>query len=81
MGQWAKGGGRLQALNRNPVEGSSCLEECVEAGRGFWWGTGGQAQVAENLDDDGRIFNGGEDGQRAAALRTGGEVDGEDTFE
>ena len=33
------------------------MEERVEAGRGFWWGTGGQAQVAENLDDDRGIFN------------------------
>jgi len=33
------------------VEGSSCLEECVEAGRGFWGRAGRQAQVAQNLAD------------------------------
>lgn len=62
-------------------EGLGCLQERVEAGRDFWWGTGGQAQVAENLDDDRGIFNGRQDGQWAAALGTGGEVDGEDAFE
>jgi len=37
--------------------------------------------VRENLGNHGGIFNGGEEGQRAAALRTGGEVDGEDACE
>jgi len=37
--------------------------------------------VAENLADHWGIFNGGEDGQGAAALGTGGDVDGEDAFE
>ena len=58
-----------------------CLEEFVDAGRGSWWGASGQPQVGENLSDHGGLFNGGEDGQRTAALRTGGDVDGEDAFE
>ena len=61
--------------------GLGCLEEFVEEVRGFWWGTGGQAQVAENLGDHGGLLNGGEDGQGAAALGTGGEVNGEDACE
>jgi len=32
------------------------------------WDAGGQAQVAQHLDDHCRILNGGEDGQGAAAL-------------
>ncbi len=57
------------------------LEECVEAGWGFGWGAGRQAQVAENLDDHRGIFNGGNDRQGAAALRTDGEVDVKHAFE
>ena len=60
------------------MEGSSCLEECIEAGRGFWWRASRQAQVAQNLDDHRGLFNGRQDGQRAAALWARGEVDGED---
>ncbi len=59
-------------------EGLGCLPERVEPGRGAWWGSGGQAQVGENLDDHRGVFNGREEGQGAAALRTGGEVDGEE---
>ena len=33
--------------------------------------------MGENRDDHGGIFNGRDEGQGAAALRTGGEVDGE----
>ena len=75
LGKWAKGICRLQELTWNPVGGLGCLEACVEAGRSFWWGAGGQAQVAENLDDDRGIFNAcpasrrvSQDGQRASAL-------------
>ncbi len=77
------GKGDLSAPGTEPdSEGAlGCLEECVDAGRGSWWRTGGQAQVAQNLADDCGVFNGGKDGQRAAALGTGGEVDGEDPFE
>ena len=57
MGKWAKGICRLQELRWNPVVGLGCLEDCVEAGRSFWWGAGGQAEVAQNLDDDGGLFN------------------------
>jgi len=64
-----------------PLEGLGCLEEFVDAGRGFWWGTGGQAQVAQNLADYCGVFNGGEDGQGPAALWARGDVDGEDAFE
>ena len=82
VGKRAKGECRLQELNRNPVEGSSCLEECVEAGRGFGWGAGRQAQVAQNLGNHrGIVNNGGEDGQGAATLGTGGDIDGEDACE
>jgi len=81
LGHWAQGIWRLQELNWQPVEGSSCLEACVEAGRSFWWGAGGQAEVAQNLADHGGIFNGGEDGQGATALWAGGHVDGENPFE
>jgi len=63
------------------VEGSSCLEERVEAGRGFGWGAGRQAQVAQNLADHCGVFKGGEDGQGPAALWARGDVDGEDAFE
>ena len=61
--------------------GLGCLEEFVDAGRGSWWRAGGQPQVGENLDDDRGIFNGRHERQSTAALRTGGEVDGEDAFE
>jgi len=54
-----------------------CLEECVEARGCPGWRASGQAQVAKNLADDRGIFNGRQDDQGAAALRTGGEVDGE----
>jgi len=37
--------------------------------------------VAQNLADHGGGFNGGEDGQGAAALWARGDVDGEDAFE
>jgi len=49
--------------------------------RGGPGGAGPYAQVVENLNDDREIFNGGEAGQGAAALRTGGDVDGENTVE
>ena len=68
-------------VNRHPRRRLRCWQERVEAGRGFWWGAGGQAQVAQNLADHWGIFNGGEDGQGAAARRAGGEVDGKDAFE
>ncbi len=40
-----------------------------------------QAQVRENLDDHCGIFESRKNRQRVAALWTGGDVDGEDTFE
>ncbi len=58
-----------------------CQEEVVDASRGPRWCEGGQAQVRKNLGNHGGIFNGGEDGQRAAVLWTGGEVDREDPLE
>ncbi len=56
---WALGkeGESAHNLNRNlggqPLNpsGLGCLEEFVEAGGGLWWGTGGQAQMRENLAD------------------------------
>ena len=70
-----------QALNRNSGEGLGGLQERVEAGLGRWRGAGGQAQVRKNLDNHRRIVNGRDEGQSTAALRTGGEVDGEHSFE
>ncbi len=61
--------------------GLGCLEAFVDANRGPRWSTCGQTQVGENLDDHGRIFNGRDEGQGAAALWTGGNIDGEDAFE
>ena len=57
-GQRKRGGSGTEPKSR---VGSSYLEEFIEAGRGFWWGAGRQAQVAENLDDDRGLFNGRED--------------------
>ncbi len=76
-----KGDLSAQALNRNPVGGLGCLEECVEAGRSLWWGAGGQAEVAQNLADHGGVVNGGEDGQGGTALWAGGNGDGKNPFE
>ena len=84
---WCAGGGNGQrervSSGTEPESrgGLGCLQERVEAGRGPWWGAGGQPQVAQNLDDHGGIFDGGQERQRATALGTGGEVDGEDAFE
>jgi len=80
-GELGKGGVSAQELNRNSGRRLGCLHERVEASRGSWWSAGGQAQVRENLGNHGGIFKGGEDGQRAAALWTGGKVDGEDALE
>ncbi len=37
--------------------------------------------MGENLDDHCGIFDSRKDGQRAVALRTGGDIDGKDAFE
>ena len=71
----------VRAANRNSGGGLGGLHECVEAGRRSWWGTAGQAEVGENLDDHGGILDGCQDGQRPAAQGTGGQVDREDAFE
>jgi len=60
---------------------SGRLQELVDTGRGPRWGAGGQAQVRENLDDHGGIFNGGDERQGAAALRTVCHVDLKHPFE
>jgi len=57
------------------------LHECVEAGRGPRWGATRQAQVRENLDAHGGIFDGREEGQSASVLGAGGDGDGKDAFE
>ena len=48
-GVWAvdlgKGSVSARALSRNSGRRLGCLHERVEAGRGLWWGTCGQAQV------------------------------------
>ncbi len=61
--------------------GLGWLHERGEAGRGSWWGAGGQTQVAQNLEDHRGIFDSRQERQCPAALRAGGEVDGEDAFE
>ena len=81
VGKLGKGGGSAPKLNRNPRGRLGCLHERVEAGWGLWWGAGGQPQMAQHLGNHGGIFDGREDGQRPAALWTGGDVDGEDAFE
>ncbi len=83
MLSWELGKGDLSVreLNRNPVGKLGCLHERGEAGRGSWWGAGGQTQVAQNLEDHCGIFDSREERQCPAALRAGGEVDGEDAFE
>jgi len=80
---WKLGKGSVSAPGTEPESrvALGCVEEFVDAGRGFGWGTGGQAQVAQHLDDHRRVFDGGDERQLTAALRTGGEVDGEDPFE
>ena len=80
---WALGKGDRSAPGTQPESrvGLGCLEECLEAGRGFWWGAGWYPQVGENLAGHGGIFDSRQDGQGAPALRTGRDVDGEDAFE
>ena len=68
-------------VNRHPSRRLRCWQERVETGRGAWWRAGGPTQVAQNLGNHGGIFDGGDDGQRPAALRTSGDVDGEDAYE
>ncbi len=45
---------------------SGRLKEIAGPRRRTVWGSGGQAQVGENLDDHRRLFDGGDDGQGAA---------------
>jgi len=61
--------------------GLGCLHERGEAGRGSWWGAGGQTQVRENFGDHRGLFDSRKDDQGAAALWTDGEVHGEDACE
>ncbi len=72
--KWAQGLDHFPAGNRNLVERLDCLEECVDVGRSFGWGTAGHAQVCKYLDDDGRVLNGGDDRHRSATVRTVGQV-------
>ena len=71
VGKWVKGGvgSSTEPESRKRLGG---LHECVEAGRGAWWSAGWQAQVRENFDDHRGIFDGSNNRQGAAALRTGG---------
>ena len=80
-GEMGKGRMLAQALNRNPGETLGGLQQSVEASWGLWWGTSRQAQVRENLGNHGGIFDSRKERQRAAALWTGGDVDGEDSLE
>ena len=80
MGNWTKGMYRFgQGLENGGRLG--CLQQAAETGWGPWWGASGYPQVRENLDDHFGIFDSREDGQRATALWTGGNVDGEDSLE
>jgi len=67
--------------NRNAGRRLGGLQQVVETSWGAWGSAARQAEVRENLDGHGGIVDRRENGQRPAALRTGGEIDGEDTFE
>ena len=60
---------------------SGRLKGGAELRRGPGWGSGGQPQMGEDLDNHRRIFDGGNERQGAAALRPGGPVDLEHSFE
>ena len=45
------------------------------------WGSGGQPQMDEDLGHHGGLFDGGNERQGAAALRSGGHVNFEHPFE
>ncbi len=80
VGKWEKGGYRFE--HRTGIQGE--IRPSVGTRRGdlgLWWGTGWQAQVRENLGNHGGIFESRKERQRAAALRTDEDVDGEDSFE
>ena len=57
---WALGKGDLSAPGTEPESGGGIKLSGImrRGGPGLLVGTGGQAQVAENLDDDRGIFNG-----------------------
>ncbi len=84
---WCVSGGtgqRGSVGSETEPESGGDIRPCVgrvEAGRGAWGSAGRQAQVGENLDDHCGLFDRREERQGAAALRTGGDVDGEDAFE
>jgi hypothetical protein len=46
------------------------IESCRRSSRCAWWGAGGQSQVGKDLDDDGGIFDGGDNLERPAAVGT-----------
>ncbi len=77
---WGTGQRKRVGSGPEPESGGlGCLQERVEAGWGSWWGPGGQAQVAQNLADHRGLFNGGDDRQGAATVRTVSHVDREQT--
>gem|GEM_PF-6510656 len=75
-----KGRASDRAPNRNPGREEAV---CLKASRwaGACGGAAGQAYVRKNRDKHGGIFDGGDERQLTAAVRTGGEVDGEDACE
>ena len=80
-GHWAQGIDDLPAGNRNLVERLGGLQEWVEVGRGLGWGAAGQAQVCEHLADHRRVFDGCDERQGPATVRTVGHVHGKHPFE
>ncbi len=80
-GAMGKGSLSAQALNRKTGGRLGCLHERVEADRGFWWGAGGQSQMGENLGHHRGIFDGCQERQGPATLRTGGHIDFKHAFE
>ena len=80
-GNWAKGSVGSGTEPEFRGGGLGRLHEPVEASRGAGWRARGQAQVGENLDDHGGIFNGRDERQGATTVGTGGHVDLEHSFE
>src|SRR5215813_11607673 len=65
-----------ERLRRLALASGFRLSDCLDSTRrGARWGAGRQAQMANDFDDHGRIFNRGDDFQGAAAAREAFDVD------
>lgn len=60
---------------------SGCLKEIGGPGRRTGWGSVGQPQMGENLGDHRGVFDGEDERQGAATVRTGCQVDFKHPFE